>query len=85
MEANGKFYYVLLPGTCETLTDANAAAASRLESLMMTVPWIRKPGSQTTEAMMMERVRAAAMIPGVVAEECATSQTVSPRVQRQYH
>lgn len=45
VEANGNFYYVLLLGAYETLSDARAAAASRPESLMSIEPWVRKLGS----------------------------------------
>ena len=45
VESNGKFYYVLLLGIYETLTNAKAAAASRPESLINIEPWIRKLGS----------------------------------------
>jgi septal ring-binding cell division protein DamX len=45
IETNGKFYYVLLLGIYETLTDAKAAAAIRPESLVNIDPWFRKLGS----------------------------------------
>jgi septal ring-binding cell division protein DamX len=45
VEANGKFFYVLLLGTYETRANANAAAASRPEPLMNIQPWVRKVGS----------------------------------------
>jgi septal ring-binding cell division protein DamX len=45
IEANGKFYYVLLLGIYDTLTDAKAAAAIRPESLVNIDPWFRKLGS----------------------------------------
>jgi septal ring-binding cell division protein DamX len=41
VESNGAFYYVLLLGIYETLADAQAAAASRPESLINLEPWIR--------------------------------------------
>lgn len=45
VESNDKLFYVLLLGTYETRTDANAAAASRPEPLVNIQPWVRKVGS----------------------------------------
>jgi septal ring-binding cell division protein DamX len=45
VESSGKFYYVLLLGTYDTLAHAKVAAASRPGSLMNIEPWIRKLGA----------------------------------------